>query len=272
MIAGLAGLVLAGTLAFPGVERTTAPQLDPVLYAQQMRQYEEELLFDTSRLPEPAGRHQVFVHYEPTRHRETGPFRKHENQILTGVQELYAKHGVDLYFLRYVPFQPSTNRILLRVLDEDLYRETIPGNPYIRIFSSGYADVEHRTTYVKGWLSDIDYERRWTEDFVSVSIDTVAHEIGHLLMLPHTDGVLLARGVKNLMWSKTVSVENCTGLCSDMTEEEERIIHSYLGKGQIYDAYVTAGDFVPYVQRIDRAKLAAGRAQEPPRDLAQDKD
>jgi predicted Zn-dependent protease len=208
-------------------------------------------LYDITTLPNPTVRQKVWVWYNPLDHAETAPFRKHEREIFEGVRKFYATHGIDINYLSSVPVGDRHNGINIVLVDEDLYRILVPGPLKYKVLASGHSEKQNHIVYIRGWETDIEYEREEPEEFIWVSIDTVAHEIGHILGLGHWPRPLVAPNIKSLMWWKNTTVKGCTGFCSDITEGERRIMHSFLSKGQMYRAYQEAETPDDYARKLE---------------------
>jgi len=244
VVLGVLGLA-AGDMrrsAGPPVTRESATEQ---LLEQVKTQYAQNELFDLEKIEQvDMIQKRVVVVYDIDRHPEAMPFRKHRDDIFENVREFYKGHGISIQFTRNLPFYPEKNRILLRVLDEDEYIATVPSPEIINRRSAGHAESRERIVYFKAWASDKEFEQDSPGEFVSVSSDTLAHEIAHMFALTHVDDGEAAGYYPNLMEKNYRGRQNCfdTGtLCSSITLTQAVLIHDYLSGGRTYRAFLEAG-------------------------------
>ena len=176
----------------------------------------------SDQLSVPSGlkdeRKTVYVHYQFEQRFRTSGYRLREEEILKGVRQVYDQHDIELVFFKGTPpVELPPGHIRLEVLDQYTYRTTVPCNPDCQLQSYGFADRERRTAYVKVWLRNVRQAVQDPATFVGEYIDTIGHEIGHVLGLSHTAARQDVHATPNMMETFAARCPDHRVPCSALT-------------------------------------------------------
>lgn len=207
-------------------------------------------IFDFRQLPEAENWKALFVTYVVSDASQMRPYLMHEKEIISGVRNLFAEKNINVMFLQYSTPALGHDTVRLELLTEDAYWERASAGRIMRLFSAGFSSPDKRLAQVKVWDQDELDAKIAPEEFVRDKVHTIAHELGHLLMLVHpVDGEFSLLRCQNIMaqrYDPTSEEPPC------FSEDQARIMHSYLSHGQVMEAYRLAGSFDEYVSLIKR--------------------